>query len=209
MPSSSSTAASQLPHVLTFARSGASGQTGPDLYSMLLQNFLMHFKARFASYPMRILPHCLDDAILAVCREHEHGRVKTPGARWPRISCVRASCCNASQGQLSGAPRRAESRWVSEPDGARDEYIRQMRLKEAIMIYKLRALRDELASSVGRPVILLDVDALVLSPDCLNEWLAYPEDLAVQSERSQPGIEPTSVEDDRSHYHDLGMYVCV
>ena len=51
------------------------------------------------------------------------------------------------------------------------------------MIYKLRALRDELASSVGRPVILLDVDALVLSPDCLNEWLAYPEDLAVQSER--------------------------
>ncbi len=91
------------------------------------------------------------------------------------LRCVRASCCDESQGQLS-----AVGQWRG---NATAEHVRLMRLKEAIMIYKLRAVRDELRQSASAAVVMLDLDALVLSPSCLTEWLSYlsHSDLAIQS----------------------------
>lgn len=54
---------------------------------------------------------------------------------------------------------------------------------EAILMYKLQAARREAqqAEASGRSILVLDVDALVLSRACFDEWFSYPEAIIAQA----------------------------
>jgi len=51
--------------------------------------------------------------------------------------------------------------------------------REATLAYKFQAALDTLINT-REPVILLDLDALVLRRECFDEWLAHPEDVVLQ-----------------------------
>jgi len=136
--------------------------------SDLLHNFIAHARQVYVSLPIDI--HCLDSESLASCwlfTGEKHG-VRTG------IRCVRASCCSASQGRVP------YSALVRDTHQAPSLEAREMELRrEATLAYKFQAALDTLINT-REPVILLDLDALVLRRECFDEWLAHPEDVVLQ-----------------------------
>ena len=113
-------------------------------------NFVAHMH-RVPKAPPFVM-HCLDDATFTLCE-----RVVDASTG----SCVRAPCCNATQGRASD--RSPESQVV-----------------EAIQTYKLHAAHATLLRT-QQPVLLLDATSLVASRACFDELLSFPEDDIVTS----------------------------
>ena len=121
-----------------------------------LLNSLMHYAA-FPGGGPPIEPQCLDDETFVNC-----SAFASAARPYARIRCVRADCCNASDG----------------------------RLLEQLLNYKWVAASRHIART-GGAAIVLDVDALVLSQACLDEWTSYPEPFVSQI-GGAPGCPPTT-----------------
>ena len=102
-----------------------------------------------------IEPQCLDDETFVNC-----SAFASAARPYARIRCVRADCCDASDG----------------------------RLLEQLLNYKWVAASRHIART-GGAAIVLDVDALVLSQACLDEWTSYPEPFVSQI-GGAPGCPP-------------------
>jgi len=76
-------------------------------------------------------------------------------------SCVRAPCCEVSQGIVA---RTMAERALG------------LTLYEAIAIYKIRYV-VQLLEAYSEAVLVLDSTALVFGQSCFDEWIAYPEDI--------------------------------
>ncbi len=98
-----------------------------------------------------------------------------PGAPALAVHCLdsvtHVTCLQDSQG-------RADVRCVQVPALNISRYGKV----EALLMYKLQAVRDELLRlPQGRSALLLDVDALILSRPCFDEMNAYPESIVAQA----------------------------
>ena len=98
--------------------------------------------------------HALDDATFLVCRA-------VVAARSAHIHCVRADCCR---------PEQSRDRRSTLPDKM---------VIEAIYTYKFVAVMRHLRET-RRPVLLLDADAMVISPACFDELAGFDEDIITQ-----------------------------
>lgn len=109
----------------------------------LFENFVLQLSSLGSAPTLHV--HCLDDALHALCArlsgQHD-------------LNCVRAPCCNASQGYHGN-------------------------VMEAVLTYKFQAA-TRLLSTTSEPVVLLDLDALVTRRGCFDEWLAAPEAIVMQ-----------------------------
>eukprot|EP00966_Prymnesium_polylepis_P092008 2129948-Prymnesium_polylepis.1 len=125
-------------------------------FSRIMQNSLTHYR-RMRGAP-KIETHCLDSGTLVACTD-------IAAAPFPAESIASVVCFNASHV------------WRDTGHG----------LYEALLVYKLRAslaaLEHQLHTGTGgRRVLLIDVDALVLTVPCFNELHAFgdADDIVVQ-----------------------------
>ena len=126
---------------------------GGERFVPILQNAILHMRSLRDAPPLHV--HCLDDKVWSACTNLSDANVH----------CVRPStCCLPEHGRIAPSARV----------GPHYNHL------EALLTYKLVAVKAQLAAT-GRPVILLDADALVLRGGCFDEWLAYNEDIVMQT----------------------------
>jgi len=121
----------------------------------LLSNNLLH--ASSALPELRIIAHCLDAATHAACERVISG----DGSRH---ICVRATLVLQTLYNVKGTIITM---------------AKELR-KEAVLLYKLRAVRNHLSQSRHFEVMLLDADAMILTSGCLAAWRSAEEDIITQ-----------------------------
>ena len=134
----------------------AGGQQVTDL----LNNFILNHARLQVALPLQV--HCLDANILTACRTF------AALAHLQQVICLRARCCTAADGRLP----------VSLMPALPADQVKELK-REAMLTYKLKAALDTLLSTHA-PVILLDLDALILRAGCFDEWLRLPDDIVLQ-----------------------------
>ena len=106
--------------------------------------------------------HALDDTAHEMC-------LRALPSRRAADSCVRdADCCTSNQS--------LESRGLNARRSGVRNRAEKFRLVEAVLMHRLAVAVRELNRST-RPLVLLDVTALVASRACLDEMRSYPEDI--------------------------------
>lgn len=126
----------------------------------LLNNFIINHARLHVAFPL--LVHCLDENVLTACRTF------AASVHSQQVLCLRARCCTAADGRLP----------VSLMPALPADQIKELE-REAVLTYKLKAALDTLLSTHA-PVILLDLDALILRAECFDEWLRIPDDIVLQ-----------------------------